>query len=54
MAIPTKESVKAFYEAQFNNYKRHYADYTAKSMASIATQTEFGITLSQLSDYLRG
>ena len=54
MATPTKESVKAFYASELNNYKRYYNDYTAKSMASIATQTEFGITLSQLSDYLKG
>lgn len=54
MAIPTKESVRTFYYNEIKNYSKTYAPYTAKSMASIATQAEYGITLSQLSDYLRG
>ncbi len=54
MAIPTKEAVRAFYNQQVASYNKYYATYTAKSMASIATQTEFGISLSQLSDYLKG
>lgn len=54
MAIPTKQAVKEFYLAQFYDYKQYHSDYTAKSMASIATQAEFGITLSQLSNYLKG